>query len=101
MDMNKCMERISGWFLSDTIELFDLVLFDDEEDPQYSAITTMNRFWVYIQYQKNLNKDYACDSVASLIRQCGYPAEELERFRKKVLEERPVYHGPILDDEFF
>ena len=101
MNMEECIQHISAWYFSDTIELLDLVLCDDEEDPQYSAITTMNRLWIYIQYQKKLNKDCEYDSVASLILKSGYSSEDVALFKKKVLEERDIYHGTILDEEFF
>lgn len=55
MFREECINTICNYFLSDTIELLDLVLFDDVEDPQYSAITTYNRFYYYLQYMKQSN----------------------------------------------
>lgn len=52
MILEECMEYISDWYFTDTVELLDLVLDDDVADPQYSAITTLNRLWVYLQYKK-------------------------------------------------
>ena len=52
MKLEECIKYISDWYFADTVELLDLVLDDDIEDPQYSAITTLNRLWVYLQYKK-------------------------------------------------
>lgn len=52
MNLEECIEYISDWYFSDTVELLDLVLDDDIADPQYSAITTLNRLWIYLQYKK-------------------------------------------------
>ena len=46
MDLEECIEYISNWYFSDTVELLDLVLTDDVKDPQYFAITTLNRLWI-------------------------------------------------------
>ena len=40
------------WFISDTIELLEQVLADDEKDPEYSAITTLNRLYIYMEFEK-------------------------------------------------
>ena len=43
---------MAKFFFSDTIELLDMVLEDDIEDPQYSAIIAVNRLWTYLQYKQ-------------------------------------------------
>ena len=60
MDVKECIEQIIDWYFSDTVELLDLVLNDDVADPQYSAITTLNRFWLYLQYQQKTEMNYEC-----------------------------------------
>lgn len=101
MDLKTCIQYMSEWYFSDTVELLDLVLDDDMEDPQYSAITTLNRFWVYLQYKKEMDKSYECGDVSSLLKKMGYTSEDIARFKKKVQEERKIYTADILDTEFF
>ena len=59
MSLDECIKYISDWYFSDTVELLDLVLDDDVVDPQYSAITTLNRLWVYLQYKKKTDRSVA------------------------------------------
>lgn len=101
MDLDECVQAMSGWFISDTIELFDLVLADGAEDPQYSAITTLNRLWLYLQYQKASGGDLAEVSVPVYLEKIGYTADDIALFRKKAQEERKIYHGQILNADFF
>ena len=88
MNLEECIKYISGWYFSDTIELLDLVLDDDIVDPQYSAITTLNRLWIWLQYKKRTDKNYK------------YTTEDIALFRKKAMEERKIYTGDILNIEF-
>ena len=101
MDLKKCIQYMSEWYFSDTVELLDLVLDDDMEDPQYSAITTLNRFWIYLQYKKETDKSYECGDVSSLFKKMGYTSEDIALFRRKVQEERKIYTDDVLDTEFF
>ena len=101
MNVNEYMEYISDFFFSDTVELLDLVLDDDDVDPQYSAITTLNRFWVYLQYKKAMDTVYQCRNVSSLLDQIGYTKEDIALFREKVRKEHSIYAGDILNEEFF
>ena len=101
MILEECIEYISDLYFSDTIKLLDLVLDDDDADPQYSAITTLNRFWVYLQYKKMTDKSYECSNVSSLLEKIGYTPEDIALFRRKAQEERKIYTAEILDTEFF
>jgi hypothetical protein len=101
MSLDECIKYISDWYFSDTVELLDLVLDDDVVDPQYSAITTLNRLWVYLQYKKKTDRSYECSSVSSLFKKMGYTPEDIDLFRKKAQEERKIYTADILDTEFF
>lgn len=47
INKEECIQLISRWFLSDTVEFLDLVLKDDTVDPTYSAITALNRLYIY------------------------------------------------------
>ena len=101
MDLEKCFQYMSNWYFSDTVELLDLVLYDDIEDPKYSAITALNRLWVYLQYKKSLNKDYEYSTVSSLLEKIGYTTEDIALFKRKIQNEREEYTAEILDTEFF
>ena len=100
MILEECIKDMSDWYFSDTIELLDLVLYYDS-DPRYSAITTLNRFWVYLQYKKMTDKSYECSNVSSLLEKIGYTPEDIALFRRKAQEERKIYTAEILDTEFF
>lgn len=101
MDLEECIEYISNWYFSDTVELLDLVLTDDVKDPQYSAITTLNRLWIYLQYKINTNENYECSDISSLFNKMGYTPEDFALFINKLQEEYKIYKGAILDTEFF
>ena len=100
MNLEECIKYISKWYFSDTIELLDLVLDDDIVDPQYSAITTLNRLWIWLQYKKRTDKNYKCNDISSLLDKIGYTTEDMALFRKKAMEERKIYTGDILNIEF-
>ena len=68
MDLEECIQYIIDWYFSDTVELFDLVLADDTVDPKYSAITTLNRFWVYLQYKRQSDRDCEYSNIFSLFK---------------------------------
>ena len=50
--LNDCIEKIAVLFQYDTISLLDCVLTDDTIDPQFSAITTINRINATIEFEK-------------------------------------------------
>ena len=100
MNFDACVQYISDFYFSDTIELFDDMLYDRMEDPQHSAITTFNRFWVYIQFKKATDEAYQQIHVSDLLSMSGYSSEDIALFQKKIQDERPIYHGAIFDNEF-
>ena len=100
MDRNKCVQFIGKWFFSDTIELLDRVLSDDEKNPAYSAITTLNRLYLYIEFQK-ITGEQGCGCIQSLFRQMGYSEKAYEAFRAKAKEEYAIYSSEIYDTSFF
>ena len=71
------MEEIIGYFVSDTIELFDRVLDDDENDPQFSAVTTAKRIGLYLQYRKIPDTK---NEISKFLLSSGYNQEDLKTF---------------------
>lgn len=100
MTIEKCVESMAKFFLSDTIELLDMVLEDDIEDPQYSAIIAVNRLWTYLQYKQMTDEEFATKDVEALLSKLGY-AQDVDLLRQKAREERKIYHGMILETGFF
>ena len=101
MDIEQCLQYICNWYYSDTIELFDLVLYDNSEDPQYSAITTLNRFWVLLQLKRQRQgEEFENRNVSSLIEDAGYTSKDIELFRKKAREELDTYTADVFDMDF-
>ena len=85
---NECVEKIVEWYIGDTIELLDLVLTDDLEDPQYSAITTCKRFNEYLLYQElrgNQKKD-----LTELLMGSGYTQEDIDLLMVKKEQEKEL-----------
>ena len=100
MTIEKCVESMAKFFFSDTIELLDMVLEDDIEDPQYSAIIAVNRLWTYLQYKQMTDEEFATKDVETLLSKLGY-AQDVDLLRQKAREERKIYHGTILETGFF
>ena len=85
---NECVEKIVKWYIGDTIELLDLVLTDDLEDPQFSAITTCKRLNEYLLYQElrgNPKKD-----LTELLRESGYTQEDIDLLMLKKEQEEEL-----------
>ena len=85
---NECVEKIVEWYIGDTIELLDLVLTDDLEDPQYSAITTCKRLNEYLLYQElrgNQKKD-----LTELLMGSGYTQEDIDLLMVKKEQEKEL-----------
>ena len=97
MGIEQCLEYICDWYYSDTIELIDLVLCDDNNDPQYSAITALNRLWVYLQYkQQSQEEGFDKKDLFSLIEDAGYPEKVIEIIKQKARDELEAYTGDVL-----
>ena len=101
MDLKECISYICDWYHSDTIEFLDLVLCDDLDDPQYSAITAINRLWIYLQYKRATEENFAHDKVSTMILSMGYTQDDIALLRTMAQKERDIYVGKILDTEFF
>ena len=100
MNQEEILNHIIQWYFADTIELLDMVLDDDPDDPQYSAITTLNRLWVYQQYQNKADKDHPCRDISSLLEKLGYSSEDVALFQKKAREEYKIYAADIFGPDF-
>lgn len=98
--LNQCIEDIIGWFLSDSIELFDAVLDDDQIDPQYSANTAYRRLEKYVLFQR-LNHNDNVQTVEELLINSGYTEEDIINFRTKLRAEAPRYYRDNLPKAAF
>ena len=86
IEMDDSLISIINWFESDTIELLDLVLDDSEEDPQYSANSTVSRINDLIQfYRKFCNKNIG--TVRQYLKRSGYKKKDIDLLFKKQQEE--------------
>lgn len=83
-------DKIVKWFLSDTIELLDLKLSDSDTDPQYSAITTLERLRLYLEYTRDCPADDK--DVYEYLSECGYCDADIERFKHLCLDEKERYN---------
>ena len=84
--MDDSLISIVNLFESDTIELLDLVLNDSEEDPQYSAKSTINRINDLIQFYKiYCNKNIG--TVRQYLKSAGYEEKDIDLLFKKQKEE--------------
>lgn len=101
INKEECIQLISRWFLSDTVEFLDLVLKDDTVDPNYSAITALNRLYIYIQYKRQEDGTFQCQNVSSFMSEMGYSETDLILFGNKVRKEKDVYWADVYDTEFF
>lgn len=100
MNLNQCIKYMSERYFDDTVILIDMVLCDDITDPQYSAITTLNRFLVYLQYKNIVDKDYKCSDIASALEKIGYTREDISLLKEKAKDEYKIYIGEVLCTEF-
>lgn len=100
MNLNECIKYMSERYFDDTVILIDMVLCDDITDPQYSVITTLNRFLVYLQYKNIVDKDYKCSDIASALEKIGYTKEDISLLKEKAKDEYKIYIGEVLCTEF-
>ena len=86
----KCVENIEKLFWYDTVTFLDCVLTDDEQDPQYSAITVYGRLEMVVEFEKlYLGKEN--DDVNSLLLDNNYTQDDIEMLNKKMEQERPLW----------
>ncbi len=100
MNLDICMEKIIKHFLDDTVETLEWVLQDDSDEPLYSAITTLNRLWLYMQYRQKTDDYFDCYDLESLLTRLGLWEESADILKKKALEGNEYYTGDILCEEF-
>ena len=86
IELDDNLISIINWFESDTIELLDLVLDDSEEDPQYSANSTIGRINDLMQfYKKYCNKNIG--TVRQYLKRSGYEKKDVDLLFAKQKEE--------------
>ena len=86
IEIDESLTSIINWFESDTIELLDLALCDSEEDPQYSANSTINRINDLIRFYKiYCNKNLG--TVRQFLKRAGYEKKDIDLLFKKQKEE--------------
>ena len=72
------------------------VIYDSEEDPEYSAVTTSNMIKCYIDVLKCLGEDVPYSTVKEFIRHNDcYTEEEYNIFEEKRKKEAEYYRGEI------
>ncbi len=86
---NRINEKIIKWFLSDSIELLDLVLSDNHNDPEYSANTAYNRIKLYAEYEASQN-NVTARSVEDYLKDWGYSDEDI-KLLNELRKEEHVY----------
>ncbi|MBQ4289858.1 MAG: hypothetical protein II719_01550 [Clostridia bacterium] len=100
MDCEQCLSYVIASFYADTVELLGLVLSDDDRDPSYSAVTALNRLFVYLQLERQRSGDSLEKTAGAMIREAGFSAEDADRILQKARREYPEYHGEIFDQDF-
>ena len=83
------IKQIIDWFLSDTMQLFDLVLDDSDVDPQFSAVTAMNRLGLYLSCIGNVSASE--ENILEYLECSGYSIADLEVFLSKYKREIERY----------
>lgn len=85
----KCVEQIEKLFWYDTVTFLDCVLTDDEQDPQYSAITVYGRLEMVVEFEKLYSGKENYD-VNSLLLDNNYTQDDIDILSKKMQQEKPL-----------
>ena len=75
-------DRVAEWFMSDTAELFDRVMKDEDGA---SALTARNRLSCYLEYKNSAPAGKA--EIVEYLRNGGYEDDKIERFFEKCEKE--------------
>lgn len=87
-ERDEMLAFVIGLFLSDTITMLDLVLGDDDSNPEYSAVMVYNRLFAYITLTEDLSNLSADSRIQKLLIESGYREGDIQRFiRRKKTEE--------------
>ena len=92
---NEYFDFVINLFFSDTITLLDLVLFDDETAPEYSAVMAYNRFFAYLKLTSDSGDSSADNQIQELLIESGYNEADIRRFMKRKRAEESYYHGTV------
>lgn len=82
----QCIDEIAAFFFSDTLELFDAVVYEDTEEPERSANTVRKRLEKYASY-RSLTLHQPQDSILKILDKAGYPSDAVKRFLVKCKRE--------------
>jgi len=96
VNANKYYDYVINLFFYDTISLLDLVLFDDEADPEYSAVMAYNRLLAYLKLTSDFCDSSADDRIKKLLLESGYSEADIHSFMNRKKAEEPRYEGTIL-----
>ncbi|MCQ4021698.1 MULTISPECIES: hypothetical protein [unclassified Ruminococcus] len=100
---NKCLGYITDVYLSDSVELLDNVLTDDQIDPQYSANTAYFRLETYVLLRR-LSFDDSVKNVDEFMLNSGYTEIDVKMIHKLRKNESPLFfrdNRTSLDFQFF
>ena len=81
-ELCECIQTVEKWFWYDTITLLDCVLTDDTNNPEYSANTVYRRLEEHIKFLR-LYQGEQIDSIATVLLQDGYTAQDIELLNQK------------------
>ncbi|MCQ2445758.1 MAG: hypothetical protein MJ141_02575 [Clostridia bacterium] len=85
-ELNPCIERIEGWFESETIILLDRVLTDDPHDPEYSANTAYANLEEIVRFEE-LYRGIRYKDVTDYLLKNGYTPEDVKLLTEKRIDE--------------
>lgn len=91
---SKEIEYIIYCFEFDTDEFIRKVLFDDKNDPEYSAVTCNNRIITLIKVKEEYREKYK--TVEQYLEDNWYTEEEIKCFIESRDKEKEYYQGEIL-----
>lgn len=91
---SKEIEYIIKCFEWDTNRFIDLVLNDNLDDPEYSAVTCCNRIITLIKVKEVYKEEFK--SIENYLEDIGYNKEDIKIFIESRDKESEYYHGEIL-----
>ncbi len=89
------INRIIDWFEGDVIKFIDEVLSDNQDDPEYSAVTCSNQIITLIKVKEGYKEKY--ESVEEYLYNIGYDGKCIEIFTTSKNKESKYYIGEILE----
>ena len=87
------IEDIIYWFEDDTRKFIDQVMSDNILDPEYSAVTCVNRIIRLIQSYEGYKEKYK--SIEQYLDDLGYSEEDIDIFMTSREKEMKYYYGKM------